>query len=100
MTFDFSEEIRKLESVRGRWPDDAPAQPGKTVLDQLHQSMIFFGSGNTDALKRFLTEARVGHNPLYWRLAQALSGLYSSGTEEKRWVDGVLACKKRLGFRG
>ena len=29
------------------------------------------------------------------RLAQAL---YPAGTDEKRWVDGVLARKKGLGF--
>ena len=35
-----------------------------------------------------------------WRnvLAQALSALYPAGTDEKRWVDGVLACKRGLGF--
>ena len=31
-------------------------------------------------------------------LAQALSALYPRGTEEKRWVDGVLGRKKGLGF--
>jgi len=31
-------------------------------------------------------------------LAQALSALYPPGTDEKRWVDGVLARKKGLGF--
>ena len=34
----------------------------------------------------------------FWRLAQALSALYPGDTEEKRWVDGVLARKKALGF--
>jgi hypothetical protein len=29
---------------------------------------------------------------------QALSALYPPGTEEKRWVDGVLGSKKGLGF--
>jgi hypothetical protein len=32
------------------------------------------------------------------RLAQALSALYPAHTEEKRWVDGVLARKKGLGL--
>jgi hypothetical protein len=74
------------------------AQPGKTVLDQLHQSMILFGAGLGEALTRFLVEEGIGRNPLYWRLAQALSALYPAGTDEKRWVDGVLARKKGLGF--
>ena len=31
-------------------------------------------------------------------LAQSLSALYPMGTEEKRWVDGVLARKKGFSF--
>jgi putative DNA methylase len=40
----------------------------------------------------------VGRSPFFWRLAQAFSALYPAGTDEKRWVDGVLARKKGLGF--
>jgi hypothetical protein len=40
----------------------------------------------------------VGQDTRFWKLAQALSALYPGGTEEKRWVDGVLARKKGLGF--
>ncbi len=71
---------------------------GDTVLDRLHQAMLLFGAGRSDALKRFLVEDGVGQDARFWRLAQALSALYPSGTEEKRWVDGVLARKKGLGF--
>lgn len=60
--------------------------------------MILFGTGRGEAVKRLLVEEGVGLNPLFWRLAQALSALYPSGTDEKRWVDGVLARKKGLGF--
>lgn len=77
---------------------DLLAKTGKTVLDQLHQSMILFGAGRGEAMKRFLVEDGMGRNPLFWRLAQSLSALYPSGTEEKRWVDGVLARKKGLGL--
>lgn len=71
---------------------------GETVLDRLHQAMLLFDAGRSDALKRFLVEDGVGQDARFWRLAQALSALYPSGTEEKRWVDGVLARKKGLGF--
>jgi hypothetical protein len=71
---------------------------GATVLDRLHQSMVLFGAGRGDALKRFLVEEGVGRDQRFWRLAQALSALYPGGSEEKRWVDGVLARKKGLGF--
>ena len=71
---------------------------GATVLDRIHQSMILFAAGRGEALKRFLIEDGAGQDQRFWRLAQALSALYPSHTEEKRWVDGVLARKKGLGF--
>ena len=71
---------------------------GATVLDRIHQSMILFAAGRSEAMKRFLVEDGAGRDQRFWRLAQALSALYPSHTEEKRWVDGVLARKKGLGF--
>ncbi len=71
---------------------------GETVLDRIHQSMILFAAGRSEALKRFLVEDGAGRDQRFWRLAQALSALYPGHTEEKRWVDGVLARKKGLGF--
>jgi hypothetical protein len=71
---------------------------GATTLDRVHQSMILFAAGRSDALKRFLVEDGAGNNTRFWTLAQALSALYPSNTDEKRWVDGVLARKKGLGF--
>jgi putative DNA methylase len=71
---------------------------GKTVLDRIHQTMILFAAGRGEALKRFLVEDGAGNDQRFWRLAQALSALYPASTEEKRWVDGVLARKKGLGF--
>jgi hypothetical protein len=81
-----------------RWGELSVPQAGATVLDRLHQSMILFGAGRGEALKRFLVEEGAGRDQRFWRLAQALSALYPAGTEEKRWVDGVLARKKGLGF--
>jgi len=92
------EELEELEEESEDWFGEFKGQPGKTILDQLHQSMILFGAGRGEALKRFLVEEGVGRNALFWRLAQSLSALYPSGTEEKRWVDGVLARKKGLGL--
>ena len=71
---------------------------GATVLDRVHQAMILFGAGRGEALKRFVVEEGVGKDARFWKLAQALSALYPNGGEEKRWVDGVLARKKGLGF--
>ncbi|MBU4502116.1 MAG: DUF1156 domain-containing protein, partial [Nanoarchaeota archaeon] len=77
---------------------DTKAEVGKTVLDRLHQSMILFGAGRGAALRRFLVEEGVGKDERFWRLAQALSAFYPSSTDEKRWVDGVLAKKKSFGL--
>lgn len=68
------------------------------MLDRVHQSMILFGAGRGEALKRFLVDEGVGRVAQFWKLEQALSALYPTGTDEKRWVDGVLARKKGLGF--
>ena len=94
----------KLPRIRFLLADDPGAGEkgvpalGNTVLDRIHQSMILFAAGRSEALKRFLVEDGVGRDARYWRLAQALSALYPAGTDEKRWVDGVLARKKGLGF--
>src|SRR5262249_29678885 len=78
--------------------DPELARPGNTVLDRIHQSMILFAAGRSDALKRFLVDEGVGRDARFWSLAQSLSALYPTHTGEKRWIDGVLARKKGLGF--
>jgi hypothetical protein len=80
------------------WGEVGAPKAGTTTLDRVHQSMLLFGSGRGEALKRFIVEEGVGKQPQFWKLAQSLSALYPSGTDEKRWVDGVLARKKGLGF--
>jgi len=89
------ELVDGAEAVAG---EPVVEQHGKTVLDRIHQSMILFGAGRGEALKRYLVDEGVGLDPRFWGLAQALSALYPTWTTEKRWVDGVLARKKGLGF--
>jgi hypothetical protein len=60
--------------------------------------MLLFGRAQVALLGPFLQETHMGNHPRFWRLAQALSALYPAETDEKRWVDGVLARKKGLGF--
>jgi hypothetical protein len=43
-------------------------------------------------------EDGIGRDGRFWKLGQAMSALYPKDSEEKRWVDGVLARKKGLGF--
>jgi putative DNA methylase len=96
--FDFEEDIKLIEAKSNDWVGEIGARSDLTILDQLHQSMILFAAGRSEVMKRLLVEEGVGQNPQFWKLAQAFSALYSAGTDEKRWVDGVLARKKGLGF--
>lgn len=86
------------EMSEKEWSVHAVHKVGETVLDRVHQSMILFAANRSEALKRFLVEEGVGSDQRFWRLAQAFSALYPPNTDEKRWVDGVLARKKGLGF--
>jgi putative DNA methylase len=72
--------------------------PGASTLDRLHQAMLLFADGRSEALRRFLVDERVGRDVQFWRLADALSRLYPMNSQEKRWVDGLLARKKGLGL--
>jgi len=80
------------------WKEKTVKRLGETTLDRVHQAMILFAAARGEALKRFVVEDGVGQDGKFWRLAQALSALYPSGTDEKRWVDGLLARKKQFGF--
>jgi len=91
-----------VDSAESEWDnlelDKGILELANTTLDKIHQSMILFATGRSEALKRYLTDDGVGKDQRFWKLAQALSALYPAGTDEKRWVDGVLARKKGLGL--
>lgn len=91
------EELQEAETDDG-WDDVGLPPPGETTLDRVHQAMVLFAAGRSEALKRFLVEEGIGADTRVWKLAQSLSALYPAGTEEKRWVDGVLARKTGLGY--
>jgi putative DNA methylase len=95
---DLFAELSNEAVTEETWADKTVAKLGETTLDRVHQSMILFAANRGEALKRFLVEDGAGKDPKFWRLAQALSALYPSQTDEKRWVDGVLARKKGLGL--
>ena len=97
MKLGFEEEVERAEA-EGGWGAKGAPKVGETTLDRVHQAMILFASGRSEALKRFLVEEGVGRDGRFWTLAQALSALYPNGSDEKRWVDGVLARKKGLGL--
>jgi len=86
------------EIANAGWGDLQAPAAGITTLDRIHQAMLLFAAGRSEGLKRFLVDDGAGQEQQFWKLAQAMSALYPSGTDEKRWVDGVLARKKGLGF--
>lgn len=86
------------EITSAGWGDLQAPAAGSSTLDRIHQAMLLFAAGRSEGLKRFLVEDGAGKETQFWKLAQALSALYPGGTDEKRWVDGVLARKKGLGF--
>jgi putative DNA methylase len=90
--------IGETDEAESGWGEKTGSRIGTTVLDRIHQSMILFAAGRGEAVKRFLVNDGVGQDQRFWRLAQALSALYPKGTDERRWVEGVLARKKGLGF--
>jgi hypothetical protein len=76
--------------------DFATVVPATTTLDRLHQAMLLFADDRGDGVRRLLVDAGVGADPLFWRLADALSKLYPPASPEKRWVDGLLSRKRML----
>jgi putative DNA methylase len=92
------EELNEAEAADGGRKELKGPPPGTTILDRLHQAMILFGAQRGELLKRFLVEDGVGKDARFWKLAQSLAALYPPGTDERRWVEGVLARKKGLGL--
>jgi putative DNA methylase len=92
------EHLDEAEAAEGGWADLKGPPPGSTTLDRLHQAMILFGANRGELLKRFLLDDGVGKEARFWSLARSLSYLYPQGTDERRWIEGVLARKKGLGL--
>jgi hypothetical protein len=91
-------ELAGSENPELAWQEKTVKRTGETTIDRVHQAMILFAAGRGEALKRFIVDDGVGNDGKFWRLAQALSALYPAGTDERRWVEGVMARKKQFGF--
>ncbi len=98
LQYDLFAELAQEGVSEAVWTEKTVSKIGETTLDRIHQSMILFATSRGEALKRFLVDDGAGRDQKFWRLAQALSALYPPKSEEKRWVDGVLARKKGLGL--
>jgi putative DNA methylase len=95
---DLFSELTKSDNIEASWGEKAVTKQGDTVLDRIHQSMILFAAGRGEAMRRFLVDDGDGKDQRFWRLANALAALYARSTDERRWVEGVLARKKGLGL--
>ena len=65
-----------------------------TVLDRVHAAMLLQNSGHSNALRKMI-EAEQDRGPDFLRLANALSALYPTDSEEKRLLDGMLLAVPR-----
>ena len=91
-------ELTEADDTETAWQEKTVTRMGETTLDRVHQAMILFAAGRGEALKRFVVDDGVGRDGKFWRLAQALSALYPTGSDERRWVEGLMARKKQFGF--
>ena len=75
--------------------DDAEMQaPDATTLDRVHAAMLLQTSGRSQALRNLL-KAEQERGSDFLRLANALSALYPSVSEEKRLLDAMLLAAPR-----
>jgi hypothetical protein len=89
---------QKIRS-RGRGRQISIDDPGEmdasaTTLDRVHAAMLLQAGGQANAL-RMLIKAEQDRGPDFLRLANALSALYPSGSEEKRLLDAMLLAAPR-----
>ena len=69
-------------------------ESGPTTLDRVHAAMLLQAGGQANAL-RALIKAEQERGPDFLRLANALSALYPTGSEEKRLLDAMLLAVPR-----
>ncbi|MBX9790025.1 MAG: DUF1156 domain-containing protein [Pirellulales bacterium] len=74
--------------------DSLRARREATTLDRVHMAMLLQASGRTNAL-RALLQAEQDRGPDFVRLANALSALYPTGSEEERLLDAMLLAVPR-----
>jgi adenine-specific DNA methylase len=99
-------EMEEKRAARGRSRGGrrkALMQPGDlelqtnwqaTTLDRVHAAMLLQAAGQTNALRALLAAERE-RGPDFLRLANALSALYPTGSEEKRLLDAMLLAVPR-----
>jgi adenine-specific DNA methylase len=105
--FGFMHEVESAApQVRGRGGRRKQAKAGAvsdehlharreaTTLDRVHAAMLLQSGGRANAL-RALLKAEIDRGPDFLRLANALSALYPTGSDEKRLLDAMLLAVPR-----
>jgi adenine-specific DNA methylase len=95
-------EKNRIPKIHGRksgriirdLPADTASQAGVTTLDRVHAAMLLQAGGQANAL-RALIKSEQDRGPDFLRLANALSALYPTGSEEKRLLDAMLLAVPR-----
>ena len=88
--FPDGERAPRRPRARSILNNDAELQTqGATTLDRLHAAMLLQSSGHAGAL-RALIHAEQERGPTFLRLANALTALYPTGSQEKRLLDAML----------
>ncbi len=85
---------RKRGRIGAGLSAEAATQAGATTLDRVHAAMLLQAGGQANAL-RTLIKAEQDRGPDFLRLANALSALYPTGSEEKRLLDAMLLAVPR-----
>ncbi|HOS10638.1 MAG: DUF1156 domain-containing protein [Acidobacteriota bacterium] len=85
---------QKQQKLKGRGRKIIIDDPGQidasaTTLDRVHAAMLLQAGGQANAL-RMLIKSEQDRGSDFLRLANALSALYPSGSEEKRLLDAML----------
>jgi putative DNA methylase len=91
--------VKRKSTRRGRGKKTRVEEPGEidasaTTLDRVHAAMLLQAGGQANAL-RMLIKAEQDRGSDFLRLANALSALYPSGSEEKRLLDAMLLAVPR-----
>jgi adenine-specific DNA methylase len=86
--------LRQGRRQRDGSVEDVETRRDATTLDRVHAAMLLQASGAANAL-RSLLQSEVERGPEFLRLANALSALYPTDSEEKRLLDAMLLAVPR-----
>jgi hypothetical protein len=83
MRLGFIAELEAAGPASGGWGEESVSKAGDTILDRFRQATILFAAGRSESLRYFLVDVGAGRGRRLRRLAQVLSALYPSRTDEK-----------------